>query len=115
MKKRVFCLLMAVLLLGTAAYAARRAVTTSPVLRFDGTTAICAVEISGDKATDRISATMELYQGRTLIDRWTASDTGVLYMEETTDVETNKTYTLTVRCTINGADQGPKSVSRTNR
>ena len=115
MKKRVFCLLMAALLLGTAAYAARRAVTASPSLRFDGTTAICAMEILADKATDRISATMELYQGRTLIDRWAASDTGVLYMEESTDVEMNKTYTLTVRYTINGADQSPCSVSKTNR
>lgn len=73
------------------------------------------MEILADKATDRISATMELYQGRTLIDRWTASDTGVLYMEESTDVEMNKTYTLTVRYTINGADQSPCSVSKTNR
>ena len=73
------------------------------------------MEILADKATDRISATMELYQGRTLIDRWTASDTGVLYMEESTDVELNKTYTLTVRYTINGADQSPCSVSKTNR
>ena len=73
------------------------------------------MEVLADKATDRISATMELYQGRTLIDRWTASDTGVLYMEESTDVELNKTYTLTVRYTINGADQSPCSVSNTNR
>ena len=73
------------------------------------------MEILADKATDRISATMELYQGRTLIDRWTASDTGVLYMEESTDVELNKTYTLTVRYTINGADQSPCTVSKTNR
>ena len=73
------------------------------------------MEILADKATDRISATMELCQGRTLIDRWAASDTGVLYMEESTDVEMNKTYTLTVRYTINGADQSPRSVSKTNR
>ena len=54
-------------------------------------------------------------RGRTLIDHWAASDTGVLYMEESTDVEMNKTYTLTVRYTINGADQSPCTVSKTNR
>ena len=36
-------------------------------------------------------------------------------MEEFTDVELNKTFTLTVRYTINGADQSPCSVPKTNR
>lgn len=86
-----------------------------PHLEFNGTKANCSVTILGERTTDKISATMELWQGNTLIDDWSASGSGILKMDKTTAVEKNKTYMLTVEYAINGVAQKTVSVSGTNR
>ena len=50
---------------------------------------------------------------RTTIDDWSASASGILKIDETTTVA-KKTYTLTVEYTVNGVEQTPVSISRTN-
>lgn len=103
------------MLLAIPAYAASaRTIDVIPDINFNGTKATCTVQITGDRATDRIVATVELRQGSTLIDDWSVSGYGILKIEETSNVVKNKTYKLTVDYTINGIAQTPVSISRTN-
>lgn len=117
MKKRFgFLMLVMSMILAIPAYAVvQRTIDVVPDIEFNGTTATCTVRIMGDRTTDRITATMELWQGSTLIDDWSASGSGILKIDETATVSKNKTYTLTVEYTINGVNQMPVSLSRTNR
>ena len=117
MRKRFlsFLLVMSVILAVPAYAASTRTIDVYPDLVFNGTTANCTVTILGERTTDKISAAMELWQGNTLIDDWSASGSGVLKMDKTAAVEKNKTYTLTVEYTINGVAQKTVSVSGTNR
>lgn len=116
MRRRFLCLLLAMsAILVIPAYAASaRTIDLYPSLAFNGTSATCTVTILGERTTDKISATMELWQGSKLIDDWSASASGILKIDETTTVAKNKTYTLTVEYAVNGVEQTPISISRTN-
>lgn len=117
MKKQFLCLLLVLsAIFAVSAYAASdRTIDVYPHLEFNGTKANCSVTILGERTTDKISATMELWQGNTLIDDWSVSGSGILKMDKTTAVEKNKTYMLTVEYAINGVAQKTVSVSGTNR
>ena len=93
----------------------KRSIDIYPQLKFNGTKATCTITITGERMTDRISATMTLQQGNTLINSWTGSGFGILKLDKTTGVAKNKTYTLTITYSINGVKQKPVSVSRSNR
>lgn len=116
MKKRFLALLLVMSVLFTVpVYAASaRTVMVAPSIKFDGTQATCAMQITADKTTDQISATMELWQGNTLINSWSGSGTWILSLSRTTTVSKNKTYTLTVNYSVNGVAKNPVSISRTN-
>lgn len=118
MKKRIWGLVVVmsiIFALAVPAYAAStRAIRVVPDIEFDDTTATCTVQITADRLTDRITATMELWRGNTQIDDWNASGSGFLKIDETATVEKNKTYVLTVSYTVNGISQTPVSISRTN-
>lgn len=116
MKKRFLWLMfvMAIILAIPVYAASERTIDVVPDIEFNGTTATCTVRIMGDRTTDRIAATMELWQGNTLIDEWSASASGILKIDETATVARNKTYTLTVEYTINGTAQTPVSILRSN-
>lgn len=116
MKKRFWGLIiiMAMILTVPTYAVSARTVDVVPDIEFNGTQAICTVRIMGDRTTDRIAATMKLWQGSTLIDDWSASGTGILKIDETATVVKNKTYKITVDYTINGVAQIPVSISRTN-
>ena len=86
-----------------------------PDITFNGTEADCNVRITASKATDRIVATMELWQGTTLIDSWNGNGLWTLKLNGTADVQKNKTYTLVIEYSINGVKQTPATYSRTNR
>lgn len=91
------------LILEIPAYAASpRHVEVIPNVTFANNNATCTVEIYADRTNDRISATMELWQGTREIDAWSTSDSGYLFMEEAAHVEANKTYKLVVNYSING-------------
>lgn len=104
MKKRMIGLtLVVVMLLSITAQAATQALTVTPVLLFDGRTATCAVEVSADKATDKIEVTAALWRGSTCLETWTQTAYEYLYLEETKDVSIRGvTYTLKVDVTLNG-------------
>lgn len=116
LKKRTFVILivLSVLLIVPAHAMSARAIRAAPLLTFNNTNAKCFVEITVTWTTDKISATMELWQGDTLIDDWSGNGTGVLVLEGTAPVSKNKTYTLVVYYSVNGEDQTPVSISRTN-
>lgn len=117
MKKRLLIILLVILtLFGTVSVqaASPRVIQAVPSITFNGTEATCSVMIAGERATDRITATMELKQGNRLIDSWTSSATMLLYMEETATVEENKTYTLVVTYSVNGVTRPSISIDRTN-
>lgn len=107
MKRRLLCLVLtALLLVAVPAYAAsaayERSVAAKANLEFDDKSATCSVFIKANSSTDRISATMELRQGNTLIDSWSASGKGAIAITETAKVSKNKTYKLIVEYSING-------------
>lgn len=117
MKKRFVAafFVISMLLMLPAHAATTRAIVVSPSLKFDGTTATCFVAITANKPTDKISATMELWQGDTFIDSWTGTGTWTLKMEKTATVSKNKTYDLIVSYSVNGVEKTPVSTSRTNK
>lgn len=115
MKKR-FCVLTAVLLLllSISVNAVEtRAAKPTYTLTFDGTTAICAVNIRGDTLSAKISATVKLWDGGTCLKTWTDSDTGVLSFSEThsKDIKSGKSYKMTVDYTIAGKSYPQLSTS----
>lgn len=96
-----------------ASAAEARATRVTPVLTFDGTSANCEVRIT--EFGKRIEATLELWQGNTLIDSWTGSASNRLIISETCTVVRGQTYTLKVSGTIGGeAFEGTPVSARCN-
>ena len=116
MKHRLFSAAIALMLLLALPVQAisPRAVFVVPDISFDGTEATCSVRITADNATDKISATMELWQGNALIDEWTGTGNWNLTLVETAAVSKNKTYQLVINYSINGIEKTPATVTRTN-
>ena len=116
MKKRFLCLcLILATLLAIGAYAATpRTLSIEPDITFNGNKALCELIIVGDKGTDEISATMQLKYGNTVVDSWSDSGYGYLFMEETATVSSGRTYTLVVDVTINDVARPTITISRAN-
>lgn len=116
MKKRVFLLfLAAVMLLAIPAYAVSpRTIDCIPDISFNGTEATCTATVTGDRTTDRISATMTLKRGPTVIDSWSDSASGYLKLTGTATVTRRTSYTLIVDATVNGVAQPTVTIYRTS-
>lgn len=115
MRRFLSMLVLTAMILAIPSYAmSARTIDVYPDLEFNGTVATCTVSIVGERTTDKISATMALWQGSKLIDDWSASGSGILKIDETATVAKNKTYKLTVDYTINGVARTPVSISRAN-
>ena len=65
-----------------------------------GTTATCRVSIA--KPGKTIHATLQLWQGRTMIDSWSGNGTSYLLITGSHEVTKGKTYTVKVVCTVDG-------------
>lgn len=117
MKKKVLGVLVAVcLVLMIPVHAAEpRSVLVVPTLKFDGTTATCILQITGDKTTDKIAATMALWHGDTFIKSWAGEDYLVFKLKGTATVEKNETYELRIIYSVNGVKKTPVSITRTNK
>jgi len=103
-----------VLLLSTSAYAQElRSKDNEADLHFSGTTASCYVFIQADNSKNKISATIELWNGEQSIGTWEKSATGVLIFSKDVSVEKGQTYKLTVEYTIDGEPQTALSSSGT--
>ena len=115
MKRRVLCVLLIVaLLIPVAAQAMTpRAPSAYPDIIFNGTTATCIADIYVDNATDRITATMILYNGTREIDRWMASGQGGLSFSYPAEVESGVTYRLYIRYSVNGVQRTPAEIQKT--
>lgn len=119
MKKRLVSFGLAVVLaVGMAVCASAAEVQVEPRLlqvhsglTFSGTTAHCEAVITS--ASDDIEATMTLKQGNRVIDSWSGSGTGILFLDGDCHVTKGVTYTLTVEGTRNGVAFQAKPVIRT--
>lgn len=97
----IVLVLVMVIRLGISASAAEaRADTVTPQLSFNGTTAECEVTITS--LGKSITATLELWQGSTLLESWDGAATTRLVINESCTVTKGKTYTLKVNGTIGG-------------
>ena len=115
MKRRVLCVLLIVaLLIPVAAQAVTpRGAEADANIIFNGTTATCSARIIAVNPTDRITATMILYNGARQVDRWVASGTGDLSFSFPATVESGVTYRLLVRYSINGVQQTAAEIQKT--
>lgn len=101
MKRIIMLLVFGIFLFGSVtAYAAEsRAVVARPSLSFDGTTAICQVSLTSG---GNIDITLSLWQGDTLVKKWTEKGSKMVAMYEICSVTKGKSYRLTVSGTAGG-------------
>lgn len=92
-----------------------RTINIVPELAFDGTTAYCFANCKAPSTSDKIDATLTLYQGTASVDSWSDSGTGSLYIAGNCKVQQGKTYKLVLTCSINGVEQPAASVTATCR
>ena len=117
MKRRLVIFAVVFVLLASATMpqaATPRTVALRPDLSFAGNVATCELRVLGCSSTDQIDAVMKLWYGTTCMKAWTGSDTGYLSMSGTSNVLSNKTYTLTVEVTINGTVTLRDTIERTS-
>ena len=107
MNKRILTVVAVLLVFScvVASAATPYALKASPTLTFDGEVAECSVVCRGENTSDRVEATLTLYQGSTVIDSWSDSGSGSVTISETCDVESGVTYRLAVSWSVNGVDQ----------
>ena len=86
---------------------------TKPILSFNREVAECSVVCEGEKSTDRIEATLTLYQGSQVVDSWSDSGRGSVTISESCDVESGVTYRLAVAWSVNDVDQLTVGVTKT--
>lgn len=115
MKKRILGLVIPVLLVLTlsAQAAESRILKNIPSLSFNGSTAICTVTCTGNNTKDKVSATLTLYQGGVYVDSWSDSGTGMVFISESCEVESGKSYKLVLTYSINGIAKPSQSDSKT--
>ena len=104
MKKRMLALALVMLMLlsVTAVAVMPRAPHVVPRLSFNGTTATCKVNASGDSSSDRITVLMVLWHDGDVVDSWQDSGTFSLSLTEYAPVIRGETYVLTADVAING-------------
>ena len=106
MQKRLIPMVIVVLLtLTMMAHAAEPRAISSPILTFDGTTAKCSVICRGDNTTDKVNATLTLYQGSTFVDSWSGSGTYRVPVSGSAQIKSGKEYRLVLTWSINGISQ----------
>ena len=113
MRNRVLPALLSMALvvcLGTSA-AEARASTILPQLSFRGNTVECSVMIR--EPGQQITATLELWEGCTLLDSWSGSGSSVLNLEGSHRAVSGRTYTVEVYGTIDGEAFEAASLSKT--
>lgn len=103
MKKRIYALALAVILLfcfTTSSLAAMNEVQITPVLSYTGTTANCMVTIT--EAGKYVDATLTLKYGSIPIDSWQKAQMHGVSIYGTAHVTSGHSYTLEVSGTIDG-------------
>lgn len=115
MKRRFAAAILACLMtvaLVTSAYAAEaRAITVSPILSFNGTTANCKLSVTKPGAA--IEATLELWSGNTRLASWSGTGTSRVIISKTKTVTRGQSYTLKVHGTVGGETIDAPSITKT--
>ena len=113
MKRRILSLVALLLIvLSVTVQATETRMGGNPVLSFNGTTAQCTATCYGRSSSDKVTATLTLYQGGTYVDSWSKTGTYRVYISGETEVQSGKTYTLEMTWMVNGEEQTPVSVSK---
>ena len=100
--------ILLLLSLSVSAQAAElRSIRIKPELYFSETTATCSVSLKANNVNDKVEATLTLYQGDNYIDSWSKSGTGRVFISESCEVESGKSYTLVLDYSISGIAQIP--------
>ena len=84
-----------------------------PALDFNGTTAVCSAVCRADSTTDKVAATLTLYQGNTYVASWDDSGTGRVSISESCKVERGKSYRLVLTYSINGTTKPAEATTGT--
>lgn len=118
MKRRVMsvvtALLLICLLLAQVAQAAEpRAATGTIDLSFDGNSAICSAICRGNSTSDRVAATLTLYQGSTFVKSWSGSGNYTVAISGEHNVISGKSYRLELAYSINGVEKPTVSTTST--
>lgn len=104
-------ILLLLFILCTGAEATSRALMVVPELLFNGRTAECSVMMR--EAGKEIEATLELWEGDTLLDSWTDSGISFLSIEGHHRATSGETYTVKVYGTVNGESFTATPLSKT--
>lgn len=112
-RKRIILIVLCILVLMVipAQAAQTRAISATPKLIFNGTTASCEVTVSS--LGKNISVELELWYGNTLIDAWTKSGTSIVTISENCTVVRGRTYTLVASGTCGEESFSGVSITKT--
>ena len=115
MNRRILAVVAVMLVFSCAVASAATpyALGANPTLSFDDEVAECYVECRGRSTSDKIEATLTLYQGSRVVDSWSDSGRGSVTISETCNVESGVTYRLAVEWSVNGVDQLTVGVTKT--
>lgn len=113
MKKSFFLVVAFLLIVSTSAQAMDARAIGNPTLYFNGTMAECSVTCRGDNTTDRVNATLTLYQGNTVVDSWSGSGTYRVPVSGSCRVTSGRTYKLVLTWSINGRSQPAATTTAT--
>jgi len=115
MNRRILAVVAVMLVFSciVASAATPYALGANPTLSFDGEVAECYVECRGRSTSDKIEATLTLYQGSRVVDSWNDSGRGSVTISETCDVESGVTYRLAVAWSVNDVEQLTVGVTKT--
>ena len=115
MNKRIFSVLLAIMLLlaiSANANAAVKSVRSSLSLSFSGSTANCSAVVR--ESGKQINVTMDLWHGSTLLASWTGSGTNYAIASGSySSVQSGETYTLNAYGTASGTPFTVTPISRT--
>ena len=83
-------------------------------LSFNGTTAVCSLDVIGCGTYDPIVATVTLKHGNTIVKQWVGlTGTGYLSFSDTAQVVYGNTYTMQVTVCVNGNVIGVGDITKT--
>ena len=115
--KRILVTALAlIMLLSVCAFADGSAIrgtmdVRSPSMRVVGSTVYCSAIVT--YSGQYIDATLELYQGSTLVDSWNKTGTSYVSFNEPESFTSGLSYTLTISGTVGGVAFTPQSTTQT--
>lgn len=94
-KHMVSAVLLLIMMLSLSAQAAEmRVITASPYLTFNENTATCMADCKSTNPSDKVSATLTLYQGSTCVTSWSGSGNGRVIISKSCTVKSGMEYKL---------------------